>query len=109
MMRSVNALLYLLYDVLIYRRHGISLRNPNIIRLAISLISIDRLAFGPYIPIIKSRIERSLVDHYIVSCLIPSLSLYLLPFFFFSLFPFLSPFSSFLFLFSLYLSFLFDK
>ena len=87
-MRSVNALLYLLYDVLISRRHGISLRNPNIIRLAISLISIDRLAFGPYIPIIKSRIERSLVDHYIVSCLISSLSLYLLPFFLFSLFLF---------------------
>lgn len=87
-MRSVNALLYLLHDVLINRRHGISLRNPNIIRLAISLISIDRLAFGPYIPIIKSRIERSLVDHYIVSCLIPSLSLYLFPLFLFSLFVF---------------------
>ena len=84
-MRSVNALLYLLYDVLIYRRHGISLRNPNTIRLAISLISIDRLAFGPYIPIIKSRIERSLVDHYIVSCLIPSLSLSIFSLSFFSL------------------------
>ena len=104
-MRSINALLYLLYDVLIYRRRGFSLRNPNIIRLAISLISIDRLAFGPYVPIIKSRIERSLVDHYIISYLIPSLSLYLFPLFL----SFLFPFSSFLFLFSLYLSFLFDK
>lgn len=87
-MRSVNALVDLLCYVLINRRHAISLWKPNIIRLLISLISVEKLAFGPYIPIIKSRIERSLVDHYVVSCLIPSLSRSLFPLFLFSLFIF---------------------